>query len=74
MIADRTKHLENQSINLKVIADYFTEEAAAKRQTKKAKAWGLLISALIFIATIFLQNMTRLLKNPCSVLFHLAED
>ena len=53
MIAERTKHLENQSVNLKVIADYFTEEAAAKRQTKKAKAWGLLISALIFIATIW---------------------
>ena len=51
--AERTKHLEKQSQQLKVIADYFTAEAEAKRETKKAKVFGSIIGTLVFIGTVW---------------------
>ena len=38
MIPERTKHLENQSQQLKIIAEHFTAEAEAKRETKRANS------------------------------------
>jgi len=53
MIPERTKQLERQSDQLEIIAKYFTDEAESKRATKKARAMGLIVSAAIFVATIW---------------------
>ena len=51
--SDRTKHLENQSQQLKVIAEYFTAESQAKRATKRKKFFGGFIGVLMFLGTVW---------------------
>ena len=53
MIPERTKQIERQTDHLKIIAQYFTDESEAKRESKRAKAIGLVISVAIFLATIW---------------------
>ena len=53
MIPERTKHLENQSQQLKIIAEHFTAEAEAKRETKRAKIVGATLGTLMFIGTVW---------------------
>jgi len=53
MIPERTKHLENQAQQLKVIAEHFTAEAEAKRETKRRRIAGAFLATLMFIGTVW---------------------